>query len=92
VSAQTVWTFGEQHIGLRVHCSRQESENPTRLVRQYGSQPARQSGNERLGLTGRARAEQHRHVHGSMGTQSEDLGPTLAPRHWQKPRAPVAER
>lgn len=73
-AAQAGEAFGRQ----------QASENPTGLERQHCAQGALQSGRERLGLTGEALAERHRHCHGSMGTQSEGLG--LAPGAHQRPR------
>jgi hypothetical protein len=92
VSAATEWTFVQRHIESKAHCSQQVLETPTGLVRQHWSQCARQSGRERLGQTGRALAVQHRHCHGSMGTQNEDLGQTAAARHWREQRATDAVR
>ena len=92
MSAVTGRTFVQKHIESRAHCSQQVSENPTGLVRQHWSQYALQSGSERLGQTELALAVQHRHCHGSMGTQNEDLDQTPAARHWPKQRATDAVR
>lgn len=82
----------QRHIGLQAHCWQQVSESPRGLVRQHWSQCARQSGSERLGQTGRALAEQHRHGHGGMGTQKKDLEQPAAARQWPTQRATGAVR